>query len=205
MVQLVPCPQCGRHVRLSSTSCPFCDVALDVSGLSEHYAPRRVTAQSGIKRATMFALGASVVAACSTDPGQPVPVYGAPVSPTSDETSSVTSEAPATSESDTTSPAFDTDAGETSTSAPLTDATSPSTNSDADAPADAGDHDADAEHDAGSSSVDGGAVDTSADAALPDDTSGVIAQPPYGAPFPLPDDRSDGMAQPVYGAPSLNE
>ncbi len=200
MAQLVPCPQCERHVRLSTASCPFCDVALDVSGLSEQYAARRVTAQPGLKRAAMFALGASVVAACSSQP-----VYGASVSPTSDETSTVTSDAPTTSESDTTStPVLDTDAGQVHTDATTIDPTA--TNPDAGAAEDAGNDDAGADKDAGGSSFDGGAVDTtSADAALPDHTSGVIAQPPYGAPFPLSDDTSDGMAQPVYGAPPLNE
>lgn len=71
MSQLVPCLGCGRHVRLTSTSCPFCDVALDVAALSERYAPRRAGLAGGIKRAAVFALGAGMAAACGgeSEPG----------------------------------------------------------------------------------------------------------------------------------------
>ncbi len=188
MAQLVPCPQCGRHVRLSTPSCPFCDVALDVSALSEQYAARRVTAQPGIKRAAMFALGASVVAACSGDPGQAI--YGAPVSPTSDETSSVTSETSEASSSDTTStPAPDAGVVQALYGGPPTSA----------------------ELDAGTTD-DAGAEDTSSsDAQTPNDTpldsidTGPV--PGYGAPSPLPEDTTveplDPAPNHIYGAPPL--
>jgi hypothetical protein len=64
MSQLVPCLGCGRHVRLTSATCPFCDVALDVAALNERYAPRRTGVAGGIKRAAVFALGAGMAAAC---------------------------------------------------------------------------------------------------------------------------------------------
>lgn len=91
MSQLIPCPSCGRHVRLPSASCPFCDVAIDVGALSAQYAPRRNGVQAGIKRAVIFAVGASMAAACGGETDDPTPepdpsvqpVYGAPVDPTS--------------------------------------------------------------------------------------------------------------------------
>lgn len=94
MSQLVPCPSCGRHVRLSGESCPFCDAALDTSALAAQYAPRRGSVQTGIKRAVIFAVGASMAAACGgeteenpPDPDPTVqPVYGAPIEPSASET-----------------------------------------------------------------------------------------------------------------------
>jgi hypothetical protein len=192
MAQLVPCPQCERHVRLSTASCPFCDVALDVSGLSEQYAARRVTAQPGLKRAAMFALGASVVAACSGDPGQAI--YGAPVSPTSDETSSATSD---TSSSDTTM-TTEPDAGQVA----LYGGPPTSAELDGGAADDAGANDG-----GDSSSVDA----SSGDAAIPEDTTvdsidtGPV--PGYGAPVPPPEDTTLEPLDPgplhIYGAPPL--
>lgn len=72
MSQLVPCPNCARHVRLAAT-CPFCDFALDVAVLSEQHAPRRDVVPAGSKRAALFALGAGMAAACGTSQ----PAYGA--------------------------------------------------------------------------------------------------------------------------------
>lgn len=93
MSQLVPCPSCGRHVRLPSASCPFCDVAIDTAVLGERFAPRRSNVQSGVKRAMIFAVGASMAAACggetdpAPDPDPSVqPVYGAPIEPSSSAT-----------------------------------------------------------------------------------------------------------------------
>jgi hypothetical protein len=106
MSQLVPCPSCGRHVRLPSATCPFCDVAIDAGALTAQYAPRRNGVQSGIKRAVIFAAGASMAAACggetegrTYDPDPTVqPVYGAPVDPTSGSDDTNGSAPPATSE-----------------------------------------------------------------------------------------------------------
>jgi hypothetical protein len=96
----VPCPSCSRHVRLTSISCPFCDAAFDASLLEERFAPRRNGVQSGIKRAVLFAVGAGMAAACGGETEEPKPnpdpsvqpVYGAPVEPSSNVTSDVTSE-----------------------------------------------------------------------------------------------------------------
>jgi hypothetical protein len=73
MAQLLPCPSCARHVRLTETGCPFCGVAIDLSE-----APTRPMPVQRLGRAATFAFGAAVatsVAACS---GNPVPLYGAP-------------------------------------------------------------------------------------------------------------------------------
>jgi hypothetical protein len=87
MSQLVPCPGCARHVRLSASTCPFCDVAIDVASLTEQYAPRRTVVTGGVKRAVMFALGAGVAAACGGEE-QAQPIYGAPIATSSEATSS---------------------------------------------------------------------------------------------------------------------
>ena len=81
MKHLVPCPECGRHVRVSESECPFCALPLDLAGTPEHRLP---TAR--LSRAATFAFGATLVsasalAACSSDSdggGTVVPVYGAP-------------------------------------------------------------------------------------------------------------------------------
>lgn len=80
MNQLVPCPECSRHVRKNETTCPFCGQALALAHLPAPAVPRR-----RLGRAATFAFGASVVGAtalvaCSDDDdgGAPVPVYGAP-------------------------------------------------------------------------------------------------------------------------------
>lgn len=76
MNHLVPCPECGRHVRVSETECPFCALPLDLAGTPEPRLPG-----SRLSRAATFAFGATLVsatavAACSSDSIQPV--YGAP-------------------------------------------------------------------------------------------------------------------------------
>ena len=63
MFQLVPCPGCTRHVRLSDDACPFCAATLDVAALSKHHGARRVSAPAGLKRAALFAL-TTTAAAC---------------------------------------------------------------------------------------------------------------------------------------------
>lgn len=64
MTQLVPCPSCDRHIRLPEANCPFCGGELDAKALGAAYAPRRSLVTSGLKRAALVALGASVAAAC---------------------------------------------------------------------------------------------------------------------------------------------
>lgn len=80
MNHLVPCPECGRHVRVSESDCPFCALPLELAGTPE---PRLPGAR--LSRAATLAFGATLasataLAACS-DGGNapaPVPVYGAP-------------------------------------------------------------------------------------------------------------------------------
>lgn len=194
MSQLVPCPSCSRHVRLSNPQCPFCDVALDAAALSERYASRRAPVPAGIKRAALVALG-TVAAACggqtsdtshtapvlttstaTTDGSEPnvaVPIYGASVSPESSGTSSDVSTSPVSDVDETTTeplaiPAYGIGPiyPETTTS----DGPVSTTGAEADAgAAEAGD-------------------DAGADAAAASDTTDVdewtnLAQPAYGAPI----------------------
>lgn len=75
-MSLTPCPSCQRHVRLGTSACPFCEAALPEPAGSR----ARAALPSGVKRATLFAMGVTV-AACSADSDLPTPVYGAPVPP----------------------------------------------------------------------------------------------------------------------------
>ncbi|MEP7049269.1 MAG: hypothetical protein ABJB12_02905 [Pseudomonadota bacterium] len=77
MNQLVPCPECGRHVRVSETECPFCALPLDLAGTPEARLPG-----TRLSRAATLAFGATLasataLAACSGE-SAPVPFYGAP-------------------------------------------------------------------------------------------------------------------------------
>lgn len=64
MKALVPCPSCGRHVRVSEEACPFC-----ASVLPTDLAARAVpAATSRMKRAAAFAFTATLtLAGCSDD------------------------------------------------------------------------------------------------------------------------------------------
>src|SRR5437762_13997666 len=79
MSELVPCPECQRHVRKTEASCPFCGEALSLSHLPPPVLPTR-----RLGRAATFAFGASVVGAtalvgCSDgSDGADIAVYGAP-------------------------------------------------------------------------------------------------------------------------------
>src|SRR4051812_24301091 len=79
MNHLVPCPECGRHVRVSETECPFCALPLELSGTPEPRLP-----SGRLSRAATLAFGATLasataLAACSdANAPAPVPVYGAP-------------------------------------------------------------------------------------------------------------------------------
>lgn len=103
MSQLVPCPGCGRHVRLSDSSCPFCSGALDVTALDERYAPRREGVQRGLKRAALFAIGAGVAAACGGETDTMQPVYGAPIT---DETAPSTDDISTSTNDDSAQPIY---------------------------------------------------------------------------------------------------
>src|SRR3954469_20602120 len=60
MNQLVPCPNCARHVRQSEAACPFCSVELALGHVSPAPLPR-----VRLGRAATFAFGASLVGATS--------------------------------------------------------------------------------------------------------------------------------------------
>lgn len=112
MSQLVPCPGCERHVRLTEANCPFCGRDVDAKALGAAYAPRRNNVNAGIKRAALFALGTGMAAACggktddtgndtqpvasstTDDTPSAVAIYGAPVPPTSTSTTDDTNTKP---------------------------------------------------------------------------------------------------------------
>jgi hypothetical protein len=58
MNQLVPCPECSRHVRISETQCPFCAQPLDLASVPEPRLP-----QGRLSRAATFAFGATLASA----------------------------------------------------------------------------------------------------------------------------------------------
>ncbi len=64
-------------MRSLEANCPFCGCGLNQATLGVQFAPRRLEVQSGVKRATLFAIGAGFAAAC----GNATPAYGSPVAP----------------------------------------------------------------------------------------------------------------------------
>jgi hypothetical protein len=58
MNQLVPCPECSRHVRVTETECPFCALPLDLAGTPEPQLPK-----ARLSRAATFAFGATLASA----------------------------------------------------------------------------------------------------------------------------------------------
>src|SRR5687767_7263790 len=58
MTHLVPCPGCGRHVRVTESACPFCNV-----GLSLANTPPPVLPTIRLGRAATFAFGATLLGA----------------------------------------------------------------------------------------------------------------------------------------------
>lgn len=193
MSQLVPCPGCARHIRLSASSCPFCDVAVDVASMSERYAPRRTVAASGAKRAVLFALGAGVAAACGGESEPAQPIYGAPVA-SSSEASSSSDPAP-TTDSDPSDTSADKTSGPLAQplyGAPITedfpsDVTQPEYG--APTPPDAGDDFTDEpSSEPGDGGITADAGDAGASSDEPGQSSEPSAMPPYGTP-PLADPR----------------
>jgi len=65
MNSLIPCPSCLRHVRASSTACPFCEATLDPEA-----APRRPPSARRLGRFAAFTFQSGLVAAaigCTDD------------------------------------------------------------------------------------------------------------------------------------------
>ncbi len=63
---LIACPGCARHVRRTETSCPFCELALDLSA-----APERPVPRSRLSRSAALAFGAALstqLAGCPAGP-----------------------------------------------------------------------------------------------------------------------------------------
>jgi hypothetical protein len=75
MSQLVPCPECQRHVRKTEARCPFCDEALALAHLPPPALPTR-----RLGRAATFAFGASVAGVTALVGCEVTlnPMYGAP-------------------------------------------------------------------------------------------------------------------------------
>lgn len=78
MSVLVPCSGCRRHLRRTEAVCPFCAVPVARDAVELPLA--RAVASTGVKRATLFAMGMSLAtSACEAD--NTIPVYGAPSAP----------------------------------------------------------------------------------------------------------------------------
>jgi hypothetical protein len=80
VTQLVPCPDCQRHVRKTETLCPFCAAAVSLA-----HVPAPVLPSRRLGRAATFAFGATLLGATSVvgcsdndDNGSATPVYGGP-------------------------------------------------------------------------------------------------------------------------------
>lgn len=79
MATLAACTGCGRHIRISETTCPFCGTT----------ATPRVIAQADVSsagrpltRAAILFAGATAIAGCGkTTDNMPAPAYGVPVPP----------------------------------------------------------------------------------------------------------------------------
>ena len=75
-MELLPCPSCGRHVRIDETVCPFCNQAVAL----EWDESREVSFPPGLSRSAILLLGAIGLAGCGKE-DRSVPsaaVYGIP-------------------------------------------------------------------------------------------------------------------------------
>src|SRR4051794_24398215 len=72
MNDLIPCPDCSRHVRRAETSCPFCGAG--VAAVLERTPPLQVPT-TRLGRAALFTFAAASIgaAACGGDEGTQVP------------------------------------------------------------------------------------------------------------------------------------
>lgn len=167
MPQLLPCSSCSRHVLVSETQCPFCGSSLKLQASGRPRVPQ------GLRRAQLFALGATLATAACSDS---VPVHGATATPEDfgpGTTSTDSSAGPGASEEQNSTAATETDA---TTSGGTVASTGGETHPDAGLP----DVDASA-GDAGSAGT-----ETTGDGTSVDDWTVPGAQPVYGA---VPVDR----------------
>lgn len=67
MIQLEPCPECRRHVKIDEPQCPFCGRGL--ASAFENVAPRRAPPPR-LGRAATLAFGLATLGAC-TDTSAP--------------------------------------------------------------------------------------------------------------------------------------
>lgn len=74
MSALLPCPFCARHVRATSSACPFCHCALTPVDV-----PVATTGGARVSRAVAFAFGAALSLEGCIESA--TPVYGAPAPP----------------------------------------------------------------------------------------------------------------------------
>ncbi len=229
MSELTPCPSCQRHIRVTSSACPFCNAATLPADLTQTRATRRTPIQKGVKRAVLFAIGAGLTSAACADGEDDEAdttemmqaIYGAPVTTDDDSTSADTTSAVNPDESD------DSDTTELAQpvyGAPIDTDTTENTSTEGDTTDDSGPifqpvYGAPVPWDAGADET--GAVDAGVDAASPDasldddsDTT-ELAQPVYGAPIDTTDEAAStktdvgptwndgdggGLIQPLYGA-----
>jgi hypothetical protein len=71
--QLIPCPSCNRHHRVSEAVCPFCGLTLPGRKTS----PALTISRARMSRATLIAAGAAWLGAGACD-SNISPPYGAP-------------------------------------------------------------------------------------------------------------------------------
>lgn len=79
MSHLIPCPECGRHVRNTEAACPFCALPLDLAHLPAPQLPTQRLSRAAQLAFTATLASATALAACSgtTDGGtDPAPVAG---------------------------------------------------------------------------------------------------------------------------------
>ena len=79
MSELVPCPECHRHVRKTELSCPFCGTSVSLAQLPAPVLPGRRLGRAATFAFSATIVGAAALVACD-DEGGVVPIYGGPPS-----------------------------------------------------------------------------------------------------------------------------
>lgn len=93
MPNLVPCPSCSRHVRVTDATCPFCTAALNTAHLRRRHSARFQVLQqlpTGLSRAALYAVGTALLTqtACDTQ-SQPAPTVDSVAATVAAATSSI--------------------------------------------------------------------------------------------------------------------